>query len=116
MNAIFFRAPNISSWETVPKRRQLEAHCLKNTQEIIAAIQPRLIVLNGMKTLKFFAVGDKDLEYNGRVLTRTTQIQIQNTSAIPAIATLHLSGARIPAGARAQIAQRIREKAGVLQI
>jgi hypothetical protein len=107
MNAIYFRAPEISAfWRELPQplRSPLKQHCVASTRKIIAAIKPKLIVAIGMSTLKLFvARGNPDVVHNGRKLTRTDKIE-----GCPALATLHLTGAHISKEDRVKIYERIR--------
>jgi hypothetical protein len=94
MNAIFLRSPTIDDYKRdfdKNMRAQIEQFCLARVGQIIEAIDPAKIVAIGFDTLKLFGADAADLiNEKGRTLTKVGQI-----AGRPAIATLHLSGARI---------------------
>lgn len=52
LNLNFFRSKNIAQWQTVNKeiRKEVEIFCAEKVKEIICNIQPKLILVEGMKT------------------------------------------------------------------
>ncbi|HQV04664.1 MULTISPECIES: hypothetical protein [unclassified Novosphingobium] len=96
LNAIFFRSPRVSVFErevASPLRRRIEAHCLPIVEALVEAMEPRLVVAIGFRTLELFGPTLPALSSpNGRVLVRSGRIGKHQ-----AIGTLHLSGARISA-------------------
>jgi len=108
LNAIFFRAPDIETWNKNPRelRQRIERFCMSQAIRMIDAMQPTLIVANGFKTLSLFGSTEPDIEFEGRVITRSGLI-----AGRPAIGTLHLTGAHYSVGARCKMAERIRNLA-----
>jgi hypothetical protein len=106
MNAIFLRCPNMREYKRnldVETREKVEQFCIERVHQIVEAIDPRKIVTIGFATLRLFGSAEPDLvNAQGRVLTRRGQIGNR-----PAIAVLHLSGARIANEDRVLIRDRI---------
>lgn len=98
MNAIFLRAPHVDEYKRdfdKNLREQVEQFCLPKVAQIIEATDPAKVVAIGFDTLNLFGGGIDGLVSKGkngrpRPLTRVGQI-----AGRQAIATLHLSGARI---------------------
>ena len=106
MNAIFIRCQDSPTWAGVPidLRNRVKQFCLPRVQQMVTAMQPNRVVAIGMKTMRLFdraSVPDV-VNDRGEVLTRTGRI-----GDVPALATLHLSGYRIRAVDRLQIAARV---------
>ncbi len=106
LNAIFVRAPSVEIFRKAIsplQRAKIEEFCLPRVERIVDAIEPRRIVAIGFETLNLFGGGGPDVRNSkGRVLTRIGQI-----AGREAIATLHLSGARISTIDRDRIRDRI---------
>jgi hypothetical protein len=94
INAIFLRSPTVDDYKrNLDKnvRAQIEAFCLARVVQIVEAIDPKSIVAIGFDTLKLFGASTPDLANDkGRTLTK-----IGAVAGRGAIASLHLSGARI---------------------
>lgn len=110
LNAIFFRAPDIQTWNALPSylRKKVVEFCLPHVKSIVNAVKPRLIIVNGFATAKLFGEGVPDvrsLSPKERILTKTCTIE-----NYPALATLHLSGAHISALDRELLYDRVRIK------
>jgi len=110
LNAIFLRAQSISIYNSLVSRRDrrvAQAFCLDQVRVLLDVMEPRSVVAIGFSTLSLFGGGQADLHGEaGRVLTKTGEV-----FGRPALATLHLSGARIARGDLARIAERVRDLA-----
>lgn len=110
LNAIFFRSPNIAVYQAeVPlaRRRQAATFCLDRVQKMTSMLQPSLVVGIGFQTLQLFGPTQPALHNDrGRTLLVAGAI-----GGIPALASLHLSGARIAAGDRRLIADAVLKRA-----
>jgi hypothetical protein len=106
LNAIFIRAPKVEVFRktvTPSQRARIEEFCLPRVARIIEAIEPRRIISIGFGTLKLFGESSPEMKNDkGRVLTK-----IGSIAGRDAVATLHLSGARMSAVDRNRIRDRI---------
>lgn len=111
VNALFFCSPDVKTWRAeVPLsvRRSAANLCLPWVERIVAVVAPRLVVAIGLDTLELFTRGEMLLANgDGRWLASTGKI-----AGVRAIATLHLSGARIATPDRAAITQLLRNASG----
>lgn len=107
INAIFLRAKTAHDYKSTVKmgtRKQIEAFCLVRVRQIVEAIDPKKIVAIGFDTLNLFGASAPDLiNEKGRTLTRIGEV-----AGRTAIATLHLSGARISGPDLVRIRDRVR--------
>lgn len=107
LNAIFVRARSVKEYHrTVSRadRRAVTKFCLEHVRQMLDAMEPRLVVVIGISTLELFGSSEPDLRSpTGRVLTRKGLVHGRD-----AIATLHLSGARIARDDAGAIAERIK--------
>jgi hypothetical protein len=108
-NRNFFRAPNAETWKTVPKdaRDHLEKFCAARLATMISLMAPKLVIAIG------FSVLDRSGLY-APVLRGTANRVLMRAGKIgqwPAVAMLHLTGARPPPGGedRLAIANAVRE-------
>ena len=112
LNAIFFRSPKIATYshEVSPfRRRDAAAFCGERVKRTIAALSPKLVVAIGFESLRLFGPTQPAL-LNGRGRT----LLIENfIGEIPAMGTLHLSGARIAAEDRSAMAEAIIQRAKI---
>jgi hypothetical protein len=94
MNAIFLRSPTAGDYKRdfdKTTRAKIEGFCFARVGQIIEAINPLKIVAIGLDTLKLFGPTMADLKNEkGRTLTAVGKIAGRR-----AIATVHLSGARL---------------------
>ena len=106
-NAIYLRSPSIRDYvrdHDRQTRSKVERFCLDQTARIIEAIDPLKIVVIGFGTLGLFGASEAGRKNaKGRLLTRVGQV-----AGRPAIATLHLSGARISVSDLDSIGSEIR--------
>jgi hypothetical protein len=102
MNAIFFRSPNVAEYSKVPRqtREAIADFCLPRVRKIAGAMEPKLIVAIGLGTLGLF---DKDASPITSLNSARVIAKRGNIDGLPAIGTLHLSGAHISNSDRAQI-------------
>lgn len=107
LNAIFFSSPNVDTYRTevpIALRREITHFCVPWVEQIVAAVQPRLVLAVGLGTLDLFGQTRTALQStSGRVLASTGEI-----GGARAIGTLHLSGARIATEDRTAITQLLR--------
>lgn len=92
-NAIFFRAPSLQHWYKLPKpqRKEAEEFCVRILGTLIDAINPRLIIVIGLKAFDLLTSGTACLTgRNGRRLIKHGTLRGHKTLGI-----IHLSGARI---------------------
>ncbi|NVN37100.1 hypothetical protein [Komagataeibacter swingsii] len=93
INAIFFRAPSIAAWNTLPKflRQKLENFSRQHAEQIVRALRPKCLIIIGLGTFDWLTKGKPSLYgEKGRVLTRKGILW-----NCEAIGTVHLSGSRI---------------------
>ncbi len=107
LNAIFVRAHSMKNYRELDLalRSQIEEFCLPRVEEIVNAIQPKLIVAIGFATLDLLGVDDVGIpktNQKGRVLTKRGKIYGRD-----ALGVLHLSGAWISKQDRETIARHI---------
>jgi hypothetical protein len=106
MNAIFLRHPTVKKYKKNIERAT--RHCVANfcrekVLQIIDVTEPQKIVAIGFDTLKLFGPTQPDLKSaKGRCLTCTGTVGER-----PALATLHLTGARISLVDRDAIRDRV---------
>jgi hypothetical protein len=107
-NAIYIRANSLDDYNKYVDdklRAKIGEFCFPLVEQMLSAIQPRLVVAIGFATLNLFGGGDADEKSakSGRVLTRTGQIFGRD-----ALGVLHLTGARISNQDRETISCRIK--------
>jgi hypothetical protein len=108
LNVIFFRAPNVRSYVAdVPRglRQEIQEFCVVRVREIIAVIDPILVVTIGFEALRILADDDPRCHLLGgrdRMLMKKATIDGRS-----GVSVLHLSGARMAAADRDQIAQNV---------
>jgi len=94
LNALFFRAKNIQTYgnEITPlSRKKIESFCLPHVKRLINEMQPQLIISIGFTTFNLLGNNAKPiLSQKNRPLIKVGEIENRK-----ALATLHLSGARI---------------------
>lgn len=99
LNSIFVRSPDVKTYRSeVPLalRRTVEDFCRPRVAQIIAAVQPAMIVTIGLESLRLFgATAPVLVNAMGRSL-----IEQGSVGATAAFGALHLSGARIAAADR----------------
>jgi len=94
LNAIFMRAPNVSEYKSaisLNNRKEITKFSNNKVCRIIELLQPKKIIAIGFSTLRLF--GDTKPETNspsGRALTHIGEINGRE-----ALASIHLTGARI---------------------
>lgn len=111
LNAIFFRSPNIRVFErevSLHRRRDATRFAVERVARVVAALQPKLVVAIGFKSLRLFGpTEDVLVNARGRSLIIGGAV-----AGVAALGTLHLSGARIASLDRAAIARTIIEATG----
>ena len=109
LNAIFLRAPSVDFYNRQldqSSRTAIKEFCLPRVGRMVEAINPQKIVAIGFSTLELFGGGNPDLlhEKTGFALTKVGKICERR-----AVATQHLSGARISNHNLSRIAKRVVE-------
>jgi hypothetical protein len=92
LNAVFVRSNNVSSYEAaVPAstRSAIAEYSLAKVQAILAAVQPKRIVIIGFATMDLFGPSEVVLADGDRRLVKTGTV-----FGRPALITPHLTGAR----------------------
>jgi hypothetical protein len=95
LNAIFVRAPSADAYRREFKETlgAIEKFCMDRVHRLVRAMDPQKIVVIGFAALNLFGSSKPILSNSaGRVLVREGRV-----AGWPALATLHLSGARISA-------------------
>ena len=94
VNAIFIRSPSMRDYRrdySGQVRAEVASFCLDRVASLVRAMEPQNIVVIGHATLRLFGSTEAGLRSaTGRVLTRTGRV-----TGRPALAVLHLTGARI---------------------
>jgi len=92
LNAIFFRARRAADWRRIerPVRNELTAFSLARAQRIVRALAPDRVVIIGLGTFDMLTSGTSDKLGTDRVLVKRGDLW-----GVPAIGTIHLSGARV---------------------
>lgn len=93
LNAVFFRAPSIEDWYRIPKplRHYLEEFSFRHAKAIVCALQPKQIILIGLRTFDALLTGEPFLlGSRDRILAKKGSLW-----GHPTIGTVHLTGARI---------------------
>lgn len=104
-NAIFVRAGSIKEyrarldWKT---RARLQQFCLQKVQQMLEAMAPRTIVVIGMETMKILNRCAVSVRGEKRVVLRKGPVW-----GFPAIASMHLTGARISTADRLRIRETL---------
>jgi hypothetical protein len=112
LNAIFFRAPEISAWnKALPAetRKRVRKFCIPHVEQILRLVNPKLIIVNGFATLKLFGVRQKwedvlSSETRGLILIKKGQL-----ANCPTLAINHLSGFRYRTNERENLYNQLRE-------
>jgi hypothetical protein len=94
LNAVFFRSPKIATYAnevSVARRRDAAIFSVERATRLIAALGPKLVVAIGLTSFRLFGPTTSSLA-NARGRTLLIEGAI---AGVPAIGTLHLSGARI---------------------
>ena len=94
LNGIFVRTPGSDTYKKefrVERRRSIEKFCMERVNRLVDAIDPQKIVIIGFNTLWLFGGGNPRLRNDNRDLLREGLV-----AGRPAIATIHLTGARPP--------------------
>lgn len=103
LNAIFFRAPSVKSWMTLPTslRLRLERFSIERSEAIVRALKPKRIVVIG--------TGNFDLLTKGEVVLRSSKgVSLAKSGelwGVPATGTVHLSGYRLATADRELLRQ-----------
>jgi hypothetical protein len=108
LNAVFVQAKSVKEYRRCVSdkavRREIESVCRKLVGEIIHAVEPPLIVVNGLDT--FQVLGGSPSEEGPRSGGRRMWVK-GVVVGVPAIGVMHLSGAQIARIDRARIAQEV---------
>jgi len=100
LNLNFFRSRNITQWKTINKslRKEIEIFCASKVKEIIFKVQPKVILVEGMKTydelfFKVFNVLSVNSETIKRNKRRIFTKSVYDNKDI--IGIIHPSGCRL---------------------
>lgn len=111
-NAIWLRSPSKSDYKKLDKslRQRVEGYSADGVRELMALMKPKIAVSIGFDALRMLGTGVTDdlisdkIQRSGKKRTLTQAGMIGVT---PAIACLHLTGARISTGDRRAIRSRL---------
>jgi hypothetical protein len=95
LNMIFFRAPNMAAWDGVQPdlKRELEQFSLERLERVVAALQPRHLVVIGLRTFKQLTQTGGETALFGR---RGNRLVVKGEfGGCPTSGIVHLSGARV---------------------
>jgi hypothetical protein len=97
-NLLFFRSPSFSHWQKIESqtRRKLEQFCASKVKEMVAVLQPRFILAEGIKTynhlrnLLSFESEERVIKSKNRTLVVSTK-----RADLVLLGIIHPTGARI---------------------
>ncbi|MBD9447253.1 hypothetical protein [Rhizobium sp. RHZ01] len=95
LNMVFFRAPNMKAWDSIPStlRRELEQFSLERAQRIVEVLEPQHLVVIGLRTFKQLTNTNGETALLGQ---RCNRLVVKGEfGGIPTSGIVHLSGARV---------------------